>query len=158
MMNTPVLLRIAAALAFVQFCAHTTMFVTYAPMHGAEETSVVQAMQSHFFSFSGWSRSYWDLYFGYGLFSAFNCLIEAVLFFQLASIAGKNPRIVRMIAGLFLVANIGYATLIYRYFFPLPGYFDIAIALLLGAVIFTASKSPNRKAKDHTSGLNNSFA
>jgi hypothetical protein len=138
-MKTPTLLKLTSVLAFVQFCAHTTLFLTYAPAHGAEEVDVVRTMKSHFFLFGGSPHSYWEFYFGYGLFSAVNCLIEAVLFWQLAAIAKTNPTLIRPVAGLFLLANVGYAILVRVYFFPLPGYFDIAIAVLLGAVLVTAS-------------------
>src|SRR5215470_5460360 len=134
-MKTPALLKLTSVLAFVQFCAHTAMFVTYAPVHGAEEAAVVETMKTHFFRFSGAPRSYWGFYFGYGLMSAMNCLIEAVLFWQLAAIATKAPRAIRPIAALFLVANVAHFILVRVYFFPLPGYFDLAIAALLGAAL-----------------------
>lgn len=152
-MKTATLLRIAAILALLQFCAHTMLFVTYAPKHGAEEINVVQAMQSHYFSFSGSLRSYWDFYFGYGLFSAFNCLIEAVLFWQLATIAGNVPRAVRPVTTLFLLANLGYVALVWKYFFPLPSYFDLAIALVLGLAIFAESRSSSAHAESDAQGV-----
>jgi hypothetical protein len=148
-MKTVTLLRIAAVVALVQFCAHTTLFMTYVPMHGPDEVSVVQTMQSHYFSFSGSLRSYWDMYFGYGLFSAFNCLLEAVLLWQLASIATNFPHLVRPVAALFVAANIGYTILVWKYFFPLPSYFDIAIAILLGLAIVTASCSASASGRSH---------
>ena len=36
-------------------------------------------------------RSYWDSYFGYGLFASFNCLVEAVLFWQLYFTTSNVP-------------------------------------------------------------------
>jgi len=150
-MKTVILLRIAAVVALVQFCAHTTLFMTYVPRHGPDEVSVVQAMQSHYFSFSGSLRSYWDMYFGYGLFSAFNCLLEAVLLWQLAGIAKNFPHLIRPVAALFVAANIGYAILVWKYFFPLPSYFDIAIAILLGLAIATASGSATASGRSRPS-------
>lgn len=138
-MRTAPLLRTTAIVAFVQFCAHTARFVSYTPKHGADEVAVVGAMKSNLFTFSGAARSYWDFYYGYGLMAAFTCLIEAVLFWQLASIAKSSAPLVRPVVGLFLLANAGYAILVLTYFFPLPAYFDIAIAALLGWVLFTAS-------------------
>jgi len=140
-MKTPTLLRITSVLSFVQFCAHTAMFVTYRPVHGAEEVAVVEAMRTHVFKFGGAAHSYWELYFGYGLMSAANCLVEAVLFWQLAGLARKSPALIRPIAALFLLANVGYAILVRVYFFPLPGYFDLAIAALLGAAIVTSLRA-----------------
>jgi hypothetical protein len=139
-MRTATLLRATAVLAFVQFCAHMARFLSYVPKHGPDEFGVVEAMQSHSFIFAGATRSYWDFYFGYGLMAACNCLVEFVLFWQLASIAKSSPAVIKPVAGLFLVANVGYAILVLIYFFPLPAYFDIAIAILLGGVLFTASR------------------
>ncbi|MBI3886147.1 MAG: hypothetical protein HY302_10505 [Opitutae bacterium] len=79
-MSTVAWLRLAAALAALQFVAHTAAFVRYVPAHGPAETAVVAAMQAHRFSFGGFERSYWDLYYGYGLLAAFSVLLEAVLF------------------------------------------------------------------------------
>jgi hypothetical protein len=142
-MKTVTLLRIAATVALVQFCAHTTLFLTYAPAHGPDELQVIQTMQSHVFRFSGFLRSYWDMYFGYGLFSAFNCLIEAVLLWLLAGIAKEHARLTQPIVALFLFANVGYTALVWKYFFPLPSYFDIALIVVLGAALIAASRSTN---------------
>ncbi|HEY1212091.1 MAG TPA: hypothetical protein VGE93_00530, partial [Bryobacteraceae bacterium] len=128
------------AVTLVQFCAHTTMFLTYVPKHGAEELGVIQAMQSHYFSFSGSLRSYWDFYFGYGLFSAFNCVLEAVLLWILAARAATSPALVRQMAGVFCLANIGYTLLVRIYFFPLPGYFDLTVSVLLGLAVLNSQR------------------
>jgi hypothetical protein len=139
-MKTTALLKMAAILAFVQFCAHTAMFVTYVPRHGPDEVSVIDAMRSHHFLFSGALRSYWDFYFGYGLLAAFTCLLESVLFWQLGSLARTNAALTRPMVGLFLLANLVYAIWVRLYFFPLPAYFDVAIAIVLGSALFTAAR------------------
>jgi hypothetical protein len=151
-MRTATLLRATAVLAFVQFCAHAARFVSYVPQHGPDESGVVEAMKSHSFIFSGATRSYWDFYFGYGLMAAFNCLIEFVLFWQLASIAKSSAAVIKPVAGLFLVANVGYAILVLIYFFPLPAYFDIAIAILLGGVLFSASRGTEKNGGQAPAG------
>jgi uncharacterized membrane protein YhaH (DUF805 family) len=144
-MKISTLFRIAAVVALVQFIGHTSLFLTYKPMHGPDETAVVQAMQTHYFSFSGYVRSYWDMYFGYGLFSAFNCLIEALLLWFIAPFADSPARRILPVAATFLVANVGYTTLIARYFFALPGYFDVTLGLLMIAIIAIAFRQqPSR--------------
>lgn len=130
-MKLSTLFRIAAVVALVQCLGHGTLFLSYRPSHGPDELAVVQAMQTHYFSFSGYSRSYWDMYFGYGLFSAFNCLIEALLFWTIAPFADAAGRKILPVAAVFLFANLGYLALIARYFFALPGYFDATLALLM---------------------------
>jgi len=130
------LLRAAAVLAFVQFLGHGALFVRAAPRHGAAEVAVVEAMRTNEFDFGGRMRSYWDMYFGYGLQAAFACLVEAVLLWQLAVIATPDPASIRPIAMLVAAANIAHIALIARYFgFLLPIAFDGLIAAAMIAVV-----------------------
>lgn len=128
-------LRIAAVVALLQFTAHTYLLLSYKPKHGLAEDAVVLAMKSARFDFSGRSHphSYWDLYIGYGLFAALNCLIEAVLFWQLAGMGGAKP-----IVALFILANVAFAILVWRYFFFLPPMIaDLSIAACLGGALLS---------------------
>lgn len=124
-------LRAASVVATLQFVAHSAMFLSAKATHGPVEVAVVEAMRSHQFLFDGSLRSYWDMYFGYGLFAAFNCLVEAVLFWQLATLAKTGAVLVRPIVALFCIANLGYALLVLRYFFVVPLIPDVAIAACL---------------------------
>ena len=143
-MSTSLLLRVAAAVALLQFCGHAALFSRARPRHGEAEVAVVTAMKSQRFNFGGAMRSYWDMYFGYGLEAAFICLVEAILFWQLASIAGATPAIVRPIVALFLVTNVGHAILVTRYFFLVPLVPDILIALLLGWSMVISGRTPGQ--------------
>jgi hypothetical protein len=144
-MKLATLFRIAAVVALIQFIGHGTLFLTYEPKHGPQELAVVQAMRTHYFSFSGYVRSYWDMYFGYGLFSAFNCLIEALLFWFTAPFADAAGRRILPIAAIFLFANVGYTALISRYFFALPGYFDVTLAALMILALLLALRRTSRE-------------
>jgi hypothetical protein len=137
-MTTPTLLHIAAAVALLQFFAHGVLFVRSKPTHGAAESAVVAAMKEQRFNFGGSVRSYWDMYFGYGLEAAFICFVEAILFWQLAAMAGAAPAMARPIVALFLVANLAHAVLVLRYFFLVPLVPDLIIALLLGWALLVA--------------------
>jgi len=143
-MKLVMLLRIAAVVALVQFLAHTTLFLTYSPSHGPEEAQLVEAMKSHVFAFSGVKRSYWDMYFGYGLFSAFNCLLEAVVLWLLANQAQQSAKTVLPLVAAFVMANVVYAILIWTYFFSLPGYFDVSLVVILtwALVVGRTASSP----------------
>jgi hypothetical protein len=134
-MSATLLLRAAAAVACLQFVAHASLFLRSSPRHGPEEVAVVEAMKSHRFDFVGSSRSYWDFYFGYGLFAAFFCLLEAVLFWELAGFASSGPAFVKPVAALFLFANLAHVLLALRYFFITPVIPDVAIALCLGLAL-----------------------
>jgi hypothetical protein len=137
-MTTSSLLRAAALVALLQFAAHGIMFVRAKPTHGEIEVSVVQTMRDHRFDFGRSNRSYWDMYFGYGLEAAFICLVEAILFWLLSAAAVGNPAVVKPIIILFLAANIGHAFLVMRYFFLVPLIPDLLIAGLLALSLVSA--------------------
>jgi hypothetical protein len=130
-MNTTIILRIAAVLAAVQGTAHSVLFLTAKPRHGAAEVAVIEVMKSNRF-FAGATRSYWDFYFGYGLLAAAACFVQAILFWQLGKIATSHPTLVRPMVGLFVLANVGHALLIARYF---SLYITIAFDLLIAACL-----------------------
>ena len=126
-----ILLRIAAILAAVQGLAHIALFASAKPRYGAAEVAVIEAMKTNRF-FTGGTRSYWDMYFGYGLIAGGVCLVEAVLLWQLARIAAVNPALPRPILALLVLANIAHVLLVARYFmFVIPMVFDVLIAALL---------------------------
>ena len=129
-----ILFRIVAIVALVQFVGHGTMFVKARPTHGAAEVAVVDAMRSQAFTFASAPRTYWDMYFGYGLEAAFVCLVEAVLFWLLAAAPPGSAPLVRSVAWLFAAANVAHIAMLVRYFaFPLPMVFDGLIAAGLAA-------------------------
>jgi hypothetical protein len=134
------LLRVASGLALLQFAAHSLLFLSSSPKHGPEEVAVTEAMKAHQFDFMGSMRSYWDFYFGYGLEAAFVCLVEAVLFWQLATIAKTSPLVVRPIVGLFFLANIGHMVLAWKYFFITPMVPDGLIAGSLALAFVAAGR------------------
>jgi hypothetical protein len=139
-MNAATILRIAAALAALQGTAHGALFMLAKPRHGAAEVAVIAVMKSNRFEFGGAMRSYWDFYFGYGLEAAAVCLVEAVLFWQLARIADSQPALVRPAVALFVLASLGHALLMARYFFALPFVFDLMIAACLGWAFVAAAR------------------
>jgi hypothetical protein len=130
-MQTSTILRIASLLAFAQAIAHGAMFLTAHPTHGPDEIAVVTAMKNHAFLFGGISRSYWDMYFGYGLLAALVVLFEAMLFWLLAGLARDEPARLRPIIGLFILYNLAHAALLFKYFFVLPIAADALVATAL---------------------------
>jgi len=134
-MKTASLLRIVAVIAFLQFAGHFTMFVRARPTHGPAEAAVVHQMRSQAFRFAAAPRTYWDMYFGYGLEAAFVCLVESVRFWILAGAPAGSGALVRSVAVLFAVANVAHGLMLVRYFaFPVPMMFDALIAAGLVAV------------------------
>ena len=131
-MKAQTLLRTASAIALVQFVGHGALFIRARPTHGADEVAVVEAMRAHFFQFGMAPRSYWDMYFGYGLEAAFICLVEAVLLFQLAGVAERAATVVRPVTALIVLANLAHFAMLARYFaFPIPMVLDAVLVTTL---------------------------
>ena len=100
-MTATLFLRIASVLSLMNCMLHTVGGVFGSPQHGAEEIAVIETMKSHRFDVMGSMRSYWDFLFGYGLFGTIGLLVQAILFWQLASFAKTNPAWTRPIVALF---------------------------------------------------------
>jgi hypothetical protein len=145
---TILFLRIASIVALLEVLGHTFLFVSFVPKHGPEEAAVVAAMQLHRFSFGGFIHSYWEMYFGYGLFVSIACLVEAGLLWQLAGMA-RNVSIRPMVA-LLAAGEAGYTVLMMKYFFivPIAGHALMAICLTL-AFLTAAGKSNESPAMQY---------
>ncbi len=118
-------------MAAVQYVAHAALFLSAKPTHGAAETAVVNLMKGPRFDFSGFSRSYWDFYFGYGLLAILWGLVEIVLLWQLSALAANDSSAVRPTVALLLLANVAHAVLALCYFFPAPVVGDVVVAVCL---------------------------
>jgi hypothetical protein len=135
---TAVMLRTAAIVAAVQGLAHGLAIVLWKPRHGRGEAAVIDAMKSPF-TFQGLTRSYWSFFIGSGLMAALNCLVEAVLFWQIAS---ALPTVLAVpVILLYAVANVGHATLSRRYFFYTPMIFDLAITFSLSLALLSIART-----------------
>jgi len=133
-------LRVASVLSLIN-CAGHTGGVFSPPKHGAEEIAVLETMKSHRFDVMGSLRSYWDFLFGYGLFGIIGLLVQAILFWQLASFAKTNPAWTRPIVALFFFNCVGVAIVSWKYFFIGPAVSQLLIAACLGAAFVTAAGS-----------------
>lgn len=133
-------LRAAAVISLLAALGHTYLFLTYSPSHGPAEIAVVAAMKSASFRF-GWPapHSYWELYFGYGLFVAVSCFVEAGILWFLTALADSHPARIMPIAAILFLGEFGYAALMYKFFFVIPIVAHSALAVCLAAAFFTSS-------------------
>jgi hypothetical protein len=91
--------------------------VLSSPKHGPEEIAVVETMKAHTFNVMGSMRSYWDFNMGYGLTVTISLFVQALLFWQLGTMAKTNAAWTRPILALF--------------FFQLHGHDGRSLALFL---------------------------
>jgi hypothetical protein len=101
--------------------------------------TVIEAMKSHRFDVLGAHRTYWDFYFGFGVMISVYLLVQAVVLWQLASLAKRGTQ-VRSIVASFLVAFAINAILVWKYFFTIPAIMVMVIALCLLLALLTEGK------------------
>lgn len=137
MMKPAVFLRIAAVLTFVHAVLHTIggVFGSVGPGPAAV---AVQAMKINQFLLMGHLRSFWDFHRGLGLGATISLTADAVLFWQLGSLAKTEATRLRPILATFLIAYAVLAVNSYTYFFLAPVITEIFIAVCLGLAIVTA--------------------
>jgi hypothetical protein len=87
-------------------------------------------------------RSFADFYRGLGLMVTIFLTAEAIIFWQLGSLAKTDAQRLRPILATFMVAYLTLAANSYAYFFLGPVVVEICIAACLGFAIATA-KSPS---------------
>jgi hypothetical protein len=137
MMKTALFLRIAAVLTFIHAVLHTIGGV-FGKVGPGPAAVAVEAMKVNQFLLMGHMRSFWDFHRGLGLGATISLTAEAVLFWQLASLAKTDPQRLRPIMATFLVAYAVLAVNSYTYFFLGPVIAEILIAACLGLALVTA--------------------
>ena len=130
-MNPFVLLRIGAVVAFLFFAGHTLG----APWTLGSETavsSIVGAMKAAPVPEMGPDRSYWDLYFGFGVSVSIYLLALAALLWQTASLSRSNFSHARPFMASLFICYLAIAGVAFRYFFFLPAVMAAVVCLSIG--------------------------
>ncbi len=138
-MRAQVFLRIAAVLTLVHAALHTVGGVFGKAAPGAA-TTAVEAMRANHFMALGAMRTYWEFYRGMGLAVSIFLTIEAVVFWQLASLARDHGRALRPVLVTFVVAYVAMAVNSYFYFFAAPVVVELLIALCIAMAMITATE------------------
>jgi hypothetical protein len=135
-MRTTVLLRVAAAVSLLFAAGHTLGGrKAWSP---TGETEVLKAMRTYRFEVFGVSRTYLDFYRGFGFSLTVSLLLQAVLLWQLSSLARTDPRrAVPMIAS-FVVASLAGTIVSWIFILPQPAVFSAFLTACLAAALFTA--------------------
>lgn len=134
-------LRLAAILTFIHAVLHTIGGVFGKPGPGPA-TTAVDAMKVNSFLFMGATRTYWDFNRGLGLAVAIFLVAEAIVFWQLASIARSDARRLRPVLITFAIAYVALAANSYFYFFIAPVIVELVIAGFLVLAIISANSQP----------------
>jgi hypothetical protein len=152
-MKPTLFLRIAAVLTFIHAVLHTIGGVFGKTEPGP--AVAVQAMKMNQFLLMGHTRSFWDFYRGMGLAATISLTAEAILFWQLGSLAKTDAPRLRPILATFLVAYCVLAVNSYAYFFLGPVIAEIFIAGCLGMGIISARSQVSARANARSRHLRN---
>lgn len=137
-MTPKLLLRIASVISFVFALGHSLGGLSqWSPMGG---NAVLANMGAVRFLVMGVRRSYLDFFMGFGWSLSIGMLLQAVLIWQIATVAEHDAALVRpMIAALVLsgMASVGIAA---RWLFPMPALFAGVIVVPLALAWFKAGK------------------
>lgn len=142
-MKPSVFFRIASVITIIHAVLHTLGGVFGKPPSGPA-TSAVEAMKLNQFLVLGHMRSYWDFYRGMGLAVSIALTAEAVIFWQLASLAKADAARLRPIMATFVLAYAVLGVNAGMYFFIGPVITEILIAACL-AMAFIAAKPDARQ-------------
>lgn len=138
-MKPSLLLRVASVLTLLFAVGHSLGGLSlWSP---AGETEVLGAMRSFHFDASGVSRTYLDFYLGFGFILSVYLLAQAVVLWQLASLARTDANRLRPLIGTFFVASVASAFLSWRYVFLVPVVSFLVIAVCLGLAFYAAGKN-----------------
>jgi hypothetical protein len=138
-MKPVIFLRIASVLTSIHAALHTIGGVFGGAAPGVQQATVA-VMKANEFAVMGVTRSYWDFYMGLGLVVSVFLTMEAIVFWQLGSLAKMDALRLRPVVATFLVGYLCAAVVSYRYFFAAPVIVEILIALCLGLAIASAKQ------------------
>lgn len=102
---------------------------------------MLEAMRIHGFMAEGSEKTRWDLYFGFGVIISGYLLVQAIVLWQLGSMARTDPLRVRPIVASFVVAFPINAVLAWQYVFAVPAVMAVAIAICLALAPVTAGRT-----------------
>ena len=130
-------LRISSIIALLFAVGHTLGGRKYwSPM--GENNPVFLAMRSVRFDVMHVSRSYLDFYMGFGYSLTVFQLMQAILLWQLASLARTGSVSVRPMVAVFALASIAGLVIAWQFILPLPAIFALVLAASLTVTFFVA--------------------
>jgi hypothetical protein len=135
-MTTTLLLRIASIISLLFTAGHTLGGLQkWSPMG---ENEVLKAMTKVRFDVMGTNRSYLDFFMGFGWSISVFMLLQTVLLWQLAALAGTEPARVRPMIAAFGLATLAGGVIAWRFIFPIPALFSGALFIVRLAAFVVA--------------------
>jgi hypothetical protein len=130
LLSPVVLIRFSSILFAILTLGHTSGYPWTADQH-LREKQLVASMKSVDLVFAGERSSYWNLYFGWGLYVAVLLLTLTIILWFLSNIARIAPRPVGIIIQIISASCLVEAYLSFRFFYMPPFLLSSAIFVVL---------------------------
>ena len=138
-MTTTLWLRISSVVSLLFAAGHTSGGLkNWSPMG---ENTVLQAMRTVRFDAMGANRSYFDFYMGFGWSLSVAGVMQAILLWQLATLARTDALRVRPMIAVIGLAAAASGVIAWRFIFPLPALFSLVLVVSL-AVAYAVARRP----------------
>jgi hypothetical protein len=132
-------LRIASGLTLLFAAGHAMGAIdSWSP---SGETDVLRSMRAFEFDVSGTIRTYWHFYMGFGVYITVLMLMQAVVLWQMASLARVNVSLVRPLIGAVGVASLIGTAVIWAFIFAVPALLSLACTVCVGLAFVSASRT-----------------
>jgi hypothetical protein len=137
--KAPILYRISSVLLLLFAAGHTFGFRQNNPEWGAD--AVLGLMRSVHFDAQGFTRTYWDFFSAFGLFTSVFLLFAAVLAWLLGGLPTETLARVRSMAWALAICFVAITALSWRYAFTTPIVFSALITVCLTAAAWLSAKT-----------------
>lgn len=138
-MTTTLWLRISSIVSLVFVAGHALGGLKHWSPMG--ENPVLQTMRTVRFETMGVSRSYFDFFVGFGHSLTVMMAMQAILLWQLATIASTNNTVVRPLILVFALATAVVGVIAWRFIFPIPAIFSLILLVCLCLAYFVAFRT-----------------
>ena len=120
--------RIASGLTMFFAVAHTGGMLS-PEQRGPDEAALLEHMRAYHFAIMGSSRTYWEFFFGFGLFLTAALVVVSVLSWQVAMVSEKDAPLAKRLGWPLLGGQVAFAVLSWKYFFLAPALVSSAASL-----------------------------
>jgi hypothetical protein len=138
-MKASIFFRIAAVLLLLFAAGHTFGFRQYNPEWVGTD-AVIASMRSVHFDAMGFTRTYWDFFTAFGLFTSVFLLFAAAVAWLLGGLPAETLARVRGIAWALALCFVAITALSWIYAFTIPIVFSALVTVCLIAAAWLSGK------------------
>lgn len=139
-MRTTVWLRVSAVISLLFAVGHSLGGMqNWSPV---ADNPVLQSMRAVSFHVMGVDRTYLDFYKGFGYSLSVSMFLQAALLWILSNLARTHASAIRPMIAVFVAAVVLGGIIAWKYLFPVPALFSLALCVPLVVAFITAGRGP----------------